>query len=144
MGNREEAQAFMREMCSCTPKPLFHQVEEADRGTGFVLAYLERSDGEVIAGDLARELKVSTARIAALLNKLEEKGLAERSRSAHDARRTVVKITPAGAAYTAKIREQILDRVEVLFEKVGKEDLMEFLRICAKITKALDGENRRL
>lgn len=138
MSNREEAQAFLREMCSCTPKPLFHKMEEVDRGTGFVLAYLEGSDGEVFAGDLAKELKVSTARIAALLNKLEEKGLVERSRSAHDARRTVVKLTPKGAAYTAGIRKQILDKVEILFDKVGKEDLKEFLRICAKITQALD------
>ena len=138
MSSREEAKAFLREMCSCTPKPLFHKVEEVDRGTGFVLAYLKESRDEVIAGDLAREMKVSTARIAALLNRLEEKGLVERSRSLHDARRTVVKITPKGIAYTDEIREQILDKVEILFEKVGKEDLWEFLRICAKITKALD------
>lgn len=138
MSNREEAQAFLRELCSCTPKPLFHKMEEVDRGTGFVLAYLEGSDGEVFAGDLAKELKVSTARIAALLNKLEEKGLVERSRSAQDARRTVVSITPKGAVYTAGIREQMLDKVEILFDKVGKEDLKEFLRICAKITKALE------
>lgn len=137
MSNREEAKAFLQEMCSCSPKPLFHKMEEVDRGTGFVLAYLEGSDGEVFAGDLAKELKVSTARIAALLNKLEEKGLVERSRSAQDARRTVVKITPKGTAYTAEIREQILNKVEILFDKVGKEDLKEFLRICAKITQAL-------
>lgn len=137
MSNHEEAKAFLQEMCSCSPKPLFHKMEEVDRGTGFVLAYLEGSDGEVFAGDLAKELKVSTARIAALLNKLEEKGLVERSRSAQDARRTVVKITPKGTAYTAEIKEQILNKVEILFDKVGKEDLKEFLRICAKITQAL-------
>lgn len=139
MSDREEARAFLRKICSCTPKPLFHKVEEVDRGTGFVLAYLQETDGEVFAGDLARELKVSTARIAALLNKLEDKGLVERSRSENDARRTVVKITPQGAAYTAEIKEQILDRVEVLFDKVGKKDLQEFLRICKEITQALDG-----
>lgn len=139
MNHREEAKAFLREMCACTPKPLFHKMEEVDRGTGFVLAYLERSDGGVYAGDLAKELKVSTARIAALLNKLEEKGLVERSRSERDARRTVVKITPAGTAYTAGIREQVLEKLELLFDKVGEEDLKEFLRICAKITQALNG-----
>ena len=138
MSRREEAKEFLREMCSCSPKPLFHKVEEVDRGTGFVLAYLEDSNGEVIAGDLARELKVSTARIAALLNKLEEKGWIERSRSEQDARRTVVKITPAGTTYLAELKEQLLEKVEILIEKVGKEDLKEFLRICAKITQALE------
>lgn len=138
MDNREEARAFLREMCLCTPKPLFHKVEEVDRGTGFVLAYLEDAKDEVIAGDLAREMKVSTARVAALLNRLEEKGLVRRSRSLRDARRTVVEITPEGAAYTDEIKKQILDKVEDLFEKVGKEDLWEFLRICEKITKALN------
>lgn len=138
MSTREEARAFLRKMCSCTPKPLFSKVEEVDRGTGFVLAYLEESDGEVFAGDLARELRVSTARIAALLNKLENKELVERSRSASDARRTVVKITPKGIEYTAQIKEQILDKVEILLDKVGKEDMSEFLRICREITQALD------
>ena len=140
MDSREEARAFLREMSSCTPRPLFNDVAAADRGTGFVLAYLERADDEVIAGDLARELKVSTARIAALLNRLEEKDLIERRRSAHDARRTVVTITPKGTAYTKQIKERILDNVELLFREVGKDDLKEFLRISAKIKKALDRE----
>lgn len=138
MSHREEAKAFLREMHACTPKPLFHKMEEVDRGTGFVLAYLEQSGG-VYAGDLAKELKVSTARIAALLNKLEEKGLVERSRSEKDGRRTVVRITSAGSAYTAEIREQILEKMELLIDKVGVEDLKEFLRICARITQALNG-----
>ena len=138
MDRREEAKEILREMCSCTPRPLFHKVEEVDRGTGFVLAYLESTDKEVVAGDLARELHVSTARIAALLNKLEDKELIKRSRAAGDARRTVVEITPAGRAYMAEVKEQILEKVEILLEKVGKEDLKEFLRICAKITQALE------
>lgn len=138
MSTREEARAFLREMSCCTPKPLFHKVEEVDRGTGFVLAFLEEADGEVFAGDLARELKVSTARIAALLNKLENKELVKRSRSAGDARRTVIKITPKGSEYTAQIKEQILERVEILLDKVGEADMKEFLRICREISKALD------
>ena len=91
----------------------------------------------MIAGDLARQMKVSTARIAALLRRLEEKGLVMRCRSKDDARRTVVKITAAGAEYTAEIREQILKKTELLFERVGREDLSEFLRISAKISEAL-------
>ena len=61
----------------------------------FVLAYLTQADGEVIAGDIARKLGVSTARVAALLKAMEKNGLVTRHASPADARRTVVEITPA-------------------------------------------------
>ena len=138
MNNREYAQEFCQKMRSCRPQPLYSKLDEGQRGTGFVLAYLREAKGEVIAGDLARELGVSTARIAALLRKMEKNGLIERRRSAADARQTVVALTEAGTEYTDKIMEQILEKTELLLERVGKEDLEEFIRISQKIKKALE------
>ena len=47
-------------------------------------------------------------------------------------------ITPEGAAYAAREREQLLSRAELLIQKVGKRDLDELIRIFRKIKAALD------
>lgn len=138
MNTREDAIEFLHTLQSEFPRLLLNKVEDTQRGVGFVLAYLVRTDGEVIAGDLARELNVSTARIAALLKTMEKNGLITRHSSPKDARRTVVEITPAGIRRTCEIRDQSLQKIELLLERVGKEDLDKFIRISHKINTALD------
>ena len=138
MTKKEEAQEFLQKMRSCRSQPFFSKLDESQRGIGFVLAYLSEAKGEIIAGDLARELNVSTARIAALLRKMEKNGLIERHSAKTDARQTVVELTQAGTEYSDKIKAQTLKKAELLIEKVGKEDLDQFIRILQKIKKALE------
>ena len=138
MSNKEDAQEFLKQMRSCRVRPFYSKLDESQRGTGFVIAYLSEAEGEVIAGDLARELNVSTARIAALLRKMEKDGLIRRCRAQADARQTVVEITQAGTEYSHMMKEQILEKAELLLEKVGKDDLNEFIRISKKIKQALE------
>ena len=137
MSHREDAIALLDDLHCDLPRPFFSEVEESQKGTGFVLAYLVNADGEVIAGDIAREMNVSTARIATLLRTMEKNGLVIRCNSTTDARRTVVKLTPAGMERAAGLREQILQKMETLLEKVGKEDLKEFMRVARKIKIAM-------
>ena len=137
MDTREEAKVLLGKIYSCRPKNLFGKIDESSRGLGFVLAYLCKAEHEVIAGELARELGVSTARIAALLKNMEKNGLIVRQRSSDDARQTVVKITRAGAEFAEELKEQLLSKIELLLEKVGKRDLEEFIRISYKIREAL-------
>lgn len=60
------------------------------------------------AGDLAREMKVSTARIAALLNKMEKKGLIISTPSSEDARKVNVEITSLGSESAEKMKAHML------------------------------------
>ena len=138
MSKKEDAEEFLQKMRSCRVRPFYSKLDESQRGTGFVIAYLSEADGEVIAGDLARELNVSTARIAALLRKMEKDGLIRRHRAQTDARQTVVEITQKGIECSDMMKEQILEKAELLIEKVGKDDLNEFVRISKKIKQALE------
>ncbi|MCH5344351.1 MAG: MarR family transcriptional regulator [Acetatifactor sp.] len=138
MASQKDAQEFLSKLRCCRPQSFFGKVDECQRGTGFILAYLEEVSGEVIAGDLARELNVSTARIAALLKTMEKNELIIRYQSATDNRQTVVEITQKGIDYSAAMKKQILEKAELLLEKVGKEELDEFIRISMKIKEALD------
>lgn len=138
MSTREEAIALLSQFRECRARKFWGEVDDAQRGIGFALAYLVNSSGEVIAGDLAKNMGVSTARIAALLNKMEKSGLVKRNGSAKDARKTVVCITPEGREIANGIREKVIAKVELLLDRVGKEDLEEFLRISLKIKTALE------
>lgn len=138
MGTREDAVELLKKMCFHVPKSLFCKLEPIQRGGGFVLAYLTQSKSEVNAGDLAKELNVSTARIAAILKAMEKDGLITRHGSSEDARRTIVELTPAGTTRAAEIREEVLSRVEMLLNKVEKRDLEEFIRISQEINEAMN------
>lgn len=140
MDRREEAQELLRKMSACRPRSFFSKMDESQKGIGFVLVCLAKAEDTVLAGDLARELNVSTARIASILKKIEDSGLAVRKRSRSDARHTEVEITPKGLDHVNEMREQLLNKTEMLIEKVGKEDLEEFIRISAKIKDAMEDE----
>lgn len=138
MSTRKDAQEFLKELYSSIPRSFYNKLETTQRGIGFVLNYLEHSDGEVIAGDLSKNLNVSTARIAAMLKRMEQSGLVTRHSSLEDARRTVVEITPAGIALVDEMREQTLKRVESLLDKIGKEDLDTYIRISHQIREIME------
>ena len=138
MGKREEAEEMLHKLRACRSKSVFGKIDESQKGIGFVLVYLWEANHEVIAGELARKLDVSTARIAALLRKMEKNGFIVRYRSLEDARQTVVQITQEGSAYVDKMKEQMLVRMELLLEKVGREDMEEFISISHKIKEDFD------
>lgn len=138
MSTREDAQEYLDKLSSCKPKTFYDDLEATKRGVGFILGYLERSDSEVVPGDFSKMLNVSTARVAALLKKLEQGGLITRRSSSKDARRTVVEITPAGVAFVDEMKERALVKVQSLLEQVSKEELDTFVQISHKIRKVLD------
>ncbi|MDE6314419.1 MAG: winged helix DNA-binding protein [Lachnospiraceae bacterium] len=133
-----DAREYLEKLYSCMPKLFYSEIEATQRGFGFVLSYLEQADEEVYAGDLSKKLNVSTARIAALLKKMEQNGLIMRCTSPKDARRTVVGITPAGIASVDEMRSQALHRIELLLTQVSKEDLETYIRISQKIKEVMD------
>ncbi|MBD5469671.1 MAG: MarR family transcriptional regulator [Lachnospiraceae bacterium] len=138
MSSRKDAQKFMEKLYSSIPRFFYSELETTQRGFGFVLSYLEQADSEVNAGDLSKKLNVSTARIAALLKKMEQSGLITRRTSPKDARRIVVEITPSGIALVDGMREQTLHRIELLLAQVSKEDLETYIRISHQIKKVMD------
>ena len=122
----------------CVPRDFFSRLDELYRGTGFLLVYLDMAEGEVCAGDIAKEMGVSTARIAAILKKMEKSGFIQRQTATDDARKTVVTLTRLGRTWIQKTKDQMLDRMELLLERVGKEDVWEFIRLSQKIKAAMD------
>lgn len=138
MSTRDETQEFFYDLYSSIPRSFFNNLESTERGFGFVLNYLEQSEGEVISGDLAKSMNVSTSRIAGLLKRMEQSGLITRQNSSKDARRTVVEITPKGVDLINEMKEQTHEKIELLLERISREELDTYIRISHKIREVME------
>jgi DNA-binding MarR family transcriptional regulator len=59
--------------------------------------------GRITAGDLARELRLSTGAVTALVDRLERAGYAKRTHDPDDRRRVLLEVTPTVYALSAKV-----------------------------------------
>ena len=103
------------------------------RGELFVLNYLYNREDGVHPKELSEKLSVSTARIASLLNHMEEKHLVVRETDPEDSRQVLVRLTPDGSDAIRRCRSEVLASVERMLESLGPDDAREYIRIQEKI-----------
>ena len=90
------------------PLHFMKKMKKDREGTGFILSYLYcHKDKAVYSKDLATDCRLSTARIAAALNGLEESGLIERTDCPEDKRKTLVKLTESGIEKCIQLKEEM-------------------------------------
>lgn len=139
----ELAYAFLRDMAKKKRLPPHgDEVSASMRGEMAVLRLLGESGLPLTAGDLSRDLRMTTSRIAAVLNSLQKKGMIERGEDAQDRRRVLVRLTAAGSALCEHRKARVRERLAAIFEHLGMEDTREFMRIMARvfeINEALGG-----
>lgn len=98
-----------------------------------ILSYLNLHDGSAHPKDLSEELMVSTARMAVLLNQLEEKEYIVRIPDEEDSRQTIVKLQPKGIRFFEDINDEILKFIAKCFKELGAEDSRELVRLYTKL-----------
>jgi len=109
--------------------------DESMRGEGFVLLYISKQGGSVLPGDISGTMHISSARIAAALNSLENKELVTRRIDRNDRRRILVDLTPEGEKLVEGRSRMVIDRTRQMLEALGERDAEEFVRILEKISK---------
>ncbi len=130
---------FAISRCHSTKK-----MNENTKGCGFLLMFLLKSPQErIFAGDIAKASGVSTARVAAALNKLEAEGLIVRRAADEDTRKTQVCLTEAGRKKAGEIEHSVLSMFADIIEAVGEVDIGEFLRIYEKINAAVENAHHK-
>lgn len=108
-------------------------LSKMERGEYFVLNYLVTHDGPIHPKDLSDAMAVSTARIATLLNKLEEKNQVRRYVDPEDKRQLIVVLTDAGRQRILQNREETLPQICSFLEDLGPEDAQTYIRIQKKL-----------
>ena len=136
MATQEQVDEIIRLAERVHSSDAFRCMDEANAGIGGTMRMLAEARGAgtvVTAGDIAEKLGVTTARVAALLKRLESKGLIARRRSQADARVTEVVLTDEGAARVQAFRAQ----VAMLVDELGEDRLRAFFITASEIRARL-------
>lgn len=138
MLSQEIVISMLQRMADHSPSPFWENLDFYRAGTGCVMRFLSSADHAVSAGEISRHMKVSTARVAVLLRKMEERNLILRQRDEQDARRTLICLSPTGEALYHKLVQEFISWMGSVIEQVGVEKIEQFISISAEITQAME------
>ena len=100
---------------------------------GLLLSLYEQKDEEVLAGNLAQKLGLTSGRIANILKQLEKKEMVQRREGQDDKRKVYVSLTEAGRAYIKDVRSQEIEQYNQVMNSLGEEDAERFMECLEKI-----------
>lgn len=109
------------------------EISKSAQADMFILAYLKKHDNKAYPKDLSNSFMVSTARMAVILNRLEEKGYIERATDAKDNRHIVVTISKLGLEILKNFHEKSVEYMASVLEELGPEDAAEYVRLKKKL-----------
>jgi len=104
-----------------------------------LLAQLERFPDGMILGDLSRRMMVSNGNVTALVERLRQSGLIERSPLASDRRVQIVKLTAAGQTEFARMAAEHEGWIAEMFGALLAEDVTNLLRLLGKVKASVLG-----
>lgn len=122
--------------------PAGEAVSDACGGEFFALSLL-LAGAPSCPSALSRSMGVSSARIAALLKHLEQKGLVLRRTDEHDERRVNVSLTDAGRKLINERRREAIELVAAALRSLGEEDALEYIRLQQKMLDALSASDKQ-
>ncbi|MDO4282881.1 MAG: transcriptional regulator [Clostridia bacterium] len=137
MNSRQIAEKIFYELAKEKGPSLREDSQEFSRGEKGVLLYLSKSNG-LTAGELSEKLGVTTARIASLLNTLENKGLIIRNKDIQDKRKVQVYITDSGKDLLEEQRENLIRIIEKIIDEMGEKDINQYIELGRKIRDILN------
>ncbi len=135
MEYRELAAELLRLRSEQFKSGVWRQTMRLTQGELLALYYLQGHDGGTHPQELSYELSVSTARIAAMLRDMEEKGWIQRRDDVSDNRHILVTLTDAGRAKISRRREQTLDALAGALRALGPEDAAELIRLLNRMNE---------
>ncbi len=135
MATEQEIEYVYSRFITKEPTEFLERINDTNAGIGAVLKILDAATTEVSAGDLAQKMKVSTARIAVLLNKMSAKNLIERRSSSLDGRKVIVQLTEIGEKEIGKAKASITKLIEMIIDEIGMEKVKTFIEISETIQK---------
>lgn len=105
------------------------------RGTCVILRAIKNAEGIITAGDIAKRLGISTARVAVALNLLDQKGYIKKEHNNTDARKTNVTITEKGAEILSEWEQKICGEIGDFLDRLTEEEALQLLSILNKLAE---------
>ena len=112
--------------------PPHEEISRTMRGEMAVLRLLVENGESMTAGEISRELRMKTSRIAAVLGSLEKKEMILRQADEADKRRVLVTLTQQGSACCHRRRQEVLAHMTAMLAYLGEDDAENFVRIMKR------------
>ena len=133
MASSEQIATLLEQLEKAPPSEPFQHIDKNTVGIRAILKYLSETNARVTAGNISEHLKVSTARVAVLLKKMEAKGLIEKLQDSGDGRVVIVRLSEQGRQTAAAAAEEVYRSVGEMIDKVGMDRMLEFAAISNEI-----------
>lgn len=114
------------------------------RTDGRALEIIERCRDGVTPGDLARDLGYTPSAATVVINRLEERGMAERTLSPHDRRRLSVRPTAAGRELVRKYFSELGVQVAGVLSEMSDEELIAVDHFLVRMSEVASTYRRHL
>ena len=106
-------------------------------GEPLVLRCIYQSNGGIWPKEIGEFMGVTSARVANVLNNLEDKGLITREIDKDDRRNIIVKVTQEGEIAAKESMRQFMEKAEVVLNLLGEKDAKEYIRITGKLAEII-------
>ncbi len=116
-------------------RKLINLLEEGFKGVFVVLRILKESKVGMSAGELAKRMQVTTARIASALNSLQKKGYVTRKTEKSDGRKVIINLTEQGEAALENRKNKINQSILPMLGKLTEEEKETLFSLLNKILK---------
>ena len=104
----------------------------------FNLLMAVQAAGEITGSELAGRLGVSPPSVSVMVERLVERGLLVRERSAEDRRKVVLRMSDEASIHFARIEEQVLASFVELVREVGAETAEKWVEVLQQVEQVLD------
>lgn len=134
--NSTDVKEKMKQLCQLKDwRNLVDMLVDGYKGMFVVLRIIRDSEQSVGTCEVARQMNVSTARVATALNTLERKGLVVRSCAETDGRKVQLALTDVGQKTLAEREAQISQTVSQLIGKLTEEEAESLFFLVGKLLK---------
>ena len=116
-------------------------IREGIQGESVILHFIRKHD-TTVPGDISDAMGISSARVAAVLNSLDGKGLITREIDGGDRRRIIVKLTEKGTIEAEEQQKRNIKLIACALAGLGEQDAKEYVRITGRLASSLS-EHRR-
>jgi DNA-binding MarR family transcriptional regulator len=138
MEDQSKVEEILNRLINSNPIKYFQVLDDTQNGMFFILMYLSKTQEDVYASVLAREMKISRARVAKLIQKLINKNLIEVETSPLDSRIEIIKLTSSGFLKIADIKNDAIQMTKKILDQIGEEELNHYIEISSKIISVIE------
>ena len=140
MDYRKLAEEFLVHMYLFRKNRPQKRIYDSLQGEAFALHSIV-SSGDTTPSEISEDIELSGARVAAILNSLENKGYITRQIDKSDRRRILVTITEAGKIKEMEYRNEIINLTVAMLKRLGDKDAGEYIRITKKLVDLSNNNN---